>query len=106
MKFSHQAIIYCLLSILIMLFDKFPKLIVFSINALYVYLNILLMKLFSQIGLSGSIAKILLLIAIPMVISAIPALIYRLIKGQMMPHFFTITWGIWLVIVLSHILIQ
>lgn len=104
MAFSRQAIIYCLLSVLIMLFDKFPKLIVLSINTLYIYLNILLMALFKRIGLSGSLASIVLLIAIPMVISAIPAIIYRLIKGQTMPHFFTLTWGIWLVIVLNYIL--
>lgn len=108
MTFDRPAIlqtsIYCLLSILIMLFDKFPKLIVLSINTLYIYLNFYLTQLFSRVGLSGSIAKIILLITIPMVIAAIPAIIYRLIKGQMMPYFFTITWGIWLVIVLSHIL--
>lgn len=99
-----QVIIYCLFSAWIMLYDKFPKLLVLSINELYIYFKVHLTQAFARIGLSGALAKIILLIAIPMIIAAVPALVYRFVKGGMMPYFFTITWGIWLVIVLSHIL--
>jgi len=72
----------------------------------FTYVNIKLTPVFSHTGWGILLRKILVLMILPLIIAAIPALIYRVIKGHEMPHFMATVWVIWTVIVLSDILIR
>jgi phosphoglycerol transferase MdoB-like AlkP superfamily enzyme len=88
------------------LFAKYAHLLIVYIDMFFTYVNIKLTPVFSQTGWGLVIRKILVLMILPLIITAIPALIYRTVKGSEMPHFIAITWVIWTVIVLSDILIR
>ncbi|MDI1351346.1 MAG: hypothetical protein PSV35_01035 [bacterium] len=102
----RHGLIYLLLSILVVLFAKYAHLLIVYIDVFFTYINLKLTPIFSQTGWGLIIRKILVLMVLPLLITAIPALIYRAIKGREMPHFIAIAWVIWTVIVLSDILIR
>lgn len=101
-----QSLIYVLISILVVLFAKYLHPLLIWINGLYQIVENLLSPVFSSGGLGNTVCKIILLTLIPVVLAAIPALLYRVIKGGNMPHFIAVTWCFWLVVVLSHILVR
>lgn len=102
----RHGLIYLLLSILVVVFSKYAQLIVVYIDMFFTYVNLKLTPIFSQTGWGLVIRKIVILIILPVAITAIPALFYRIIKGGEMPHFIAIAWIIWTVIVLSDILLR
>ncbi|MCA0403844.1 MAG: hypothetical protein LCH30_08610 [Proteobacteria bacterium] len=102
----RQALIYLLLSLLVVIFARYAYLLIAYIGSIYAYLNAKLMPIFSHTGLGITIQKVLLLVLIPLILAAIPALIYRLIRGKDMPYFLELTWCLWLIIVLSKILLR
>lgn len=102
----RQSLIYLLLSILVVVFAKYAHALIVYIDMFYVWINWAVSPLFRQIGLGDAISKIIILILVPVIIAAIPALIYRLIKGRDMPGMIELTWCLWLIIVLSNILIH
>lgn len=102
----RQSLIYLLLSIFVVVFARFAHMLIVYIDMLYAFINIKLTPIFSQGGLGIVIRKVILLVLIPVLIAAIPALSYRLIKGKDMPYFIELTWCLWLVIVLSNVLIR
>lgn len=101
-----QSLIYLVLSIVVVIFAKYIHVLIVYIDILYTYMHYKLSPIFNQGGIGGIVSKVTLLVLIPVVIAAIPALIYRLIKGSSMPCLIELTWCLWLVIVLSHILIR
>lgn len=103
---QRQSIIYLLASILVVVFAKYAHALIVYIDMFFVWLNWTASPLFKQIGLGDAISKILILVLAPVLIAAIPALIYRLVKGKNMPGMIALTWCLWLVIVLSNILIR
>jgi hypothetical protein len=102
----RQSLIYLFLSILIVVFAKYANTLLVFINIFFTEINLKLTPIFSQTGWGVVIRKILVLMVIPMIITAVPALIYRGIKGREMPHFIAITWIIWTIIVISNILMR
>ena len=102
----RHSLIYLGLSILVVVFAKYAHLLVVYIDMFFTYVNIKLTPIFSQTGWGLVIRKVLVLILIPIIITAIPALIYRLVKGREMPHFIAIAWIIWTIVVLSDIVIR
>ncbi|MDP1602898.1 MAG: hypothetical protein Q8M03_06490 [Legionella sp.] len=102
----RQSIVYLLLSILVVIFAKYIHVIIVYIDLFYSYINLHLSPIFNQGGIGSIISKVLLLVLIPILIAAIPALVYRLIKGKNMPYFIELTWCLWLVIILSNVLIH
>ena len=102
----RQSLIYLLLSILIVVFAKYANTLLVFINIFFTEINLKLTPIFSQTGWGVVIRKILVLMVLPMIITAVPALIYRGVKGREMPHFIAITWIIWTVIVISNILMR
>jgi len=102
----RQSLIYLLLSILVVFFAKYADLVIVYVDMLFTYVNLKLTPIFSQTGWGLVFRKILILVLLPVAITAVPALIYRAIKGRMMPHFIAVTWTIWAVIVLSDILVR
>lgn len=102
----RHILIYLLLSILVVVFSRYAQLLVVYIDLFFTYINLKLIPVFSQTGWGLIVRKTLVLMLIPIILTAIPALIYRAIKGREMPHFIAIAWIIWTVIVLSDILIR
>ena len=102
----RQSLIYLGLSILVVIFAKYTHLIVVYVDMFFTYVNVKLTPIFSQTGWGLVIRKILVLVLLPVTLTAIPALLYKAIKGSEMPHFIAITWTIWTVIVLSDILVR
>ncbi|MDR3502025.1 MAG: hypothetical protein P4L79_05520 [Legionella sp.] len=102
----RQSLIYLGLSILVVIFAKYAHLIVVYVDMFFTYVNVKLTPIFSQTGWGLVIRKILVLVLLPVTLTAIPALLYKAIKGSEMPHFIAITWTIWTVIVLSDILVR
>lgn len=100
------SLIYLLLSILVVIFAKYAHMIIVYIGMLYAFINVKLTPIFSQSGLGLMIRKMILLVFIPVLIAAVPALTYRLVKGKDMPYLIEFTWCLWLVIALSNILIH
>lgn len=101
-----QSIVYLILSMLIVIFAQYAHLLVVYVVMLYTYLMIHITPLFSGSQYGILIRNVLSLVLIPVIIAGIPALIYRAIKGQTMPYFFELTWGLWLIIVMGKILIR
>lgn len=102
----RQSLIYLLLSILVVVFARFAHMLIVYIDMIYAFINVKLTPLFNQGGLGVIIRKVILLVFIPVLMAAIPTLIYRVVKGREMPYFIELTWCLWLVIVLSNILIR
>ena len=91
---------------MVVFFAKHLHAVVMYIDTVYLYMHLKIAPIFSKGGAGFFISKVLLLIAIPILIAAVPALIYRLIKGSNMPYFIELCWGLWLIIVLSNIMIR
>ncbi|WP_238400491.1 hypothetical protein [Legionella bononiensis] len=102
----RQSLIYLLLSVLIVIFSRYAHLLIVYIDLFFTYINLKLTPIFSQTGWGLIIRKVLVLMLMPIIITGIPALLYRVIKGREMPHFIAIVWVIWTIIVLSVILIH
>ncbi|KTD61411.1 hypothetical protein [Legionella spiritensis] len=101
----RQSILYLVISVLVVVFAKYAHLLILYIDMLYAYVNVRLNSVFSHTGIGIAIRKIILITVLPIVIAAVPALIYQLIKRKQMPYLIQLTWCLWLVIVLSNVLI-
>lgn len=106
MYMLRHGLIYLFLSILIVVFAKYAHLIIVYIDLFFTHINLKLTPIFSQTGWGLVIRKIIVLMVLPIIITAVPALLYRGIKGREMPHFIAVVWIIWTVIVISDILIR
>lgn len=102
----RQSLIYLLFSILIVVFAKYAHLVIVYIDLFFTHVNLKLTPIFSQTGWGLVIRKIIVLMVLPVIITGIPALVYRGFKGREMPHFIAVVWVIWTVIVISDILIR
>lgn len=101
-----QGLIYLLLSTVIIVFSQYAKVLIVYLDMFYTFVNLKLAPIFSRTELGIMIRSVFSLVFIPILIAAVPALGYRLVKGSSMPYFLQITWFLWLVIVLSKVLIQ
>ena len=100
-----QSLIYLILSILIIIFAKYAHLIMVYISLAYTFINIKLALLFNSTSLGVKMSQLFTLVALPLLLAAIPALLYRGIRGQTMPYFVEITWIFWIILVLSKVLV-
>ncbi|MCP0914211.1 MULTISPECIES: hypothetical protein [Legionella] len=100
-----QSALYLLFSILLVACAKYAHLLIVYVDMFYTYVNLKLMPVFSSSKLGVMIREIITLVFIPVCIVAVPAFIYRLVKGKSLPYFILATWLLWLIIVLSNILI-
>ena len=100
-----QSLIYLFLSILVAIFSHYVHLLVVYLDIFYTFVNLKLSPLFSNTEHGILLRNVIILTCIPILITAIPALIYRAIKGGLMPYYYDITWMVWLVIVISKIIL-
>lgn len=102
----NQSILYLVLSLLLVLLQKYAKLVLVYINLIVSKISTLLSPVLTEIGFGNPLQKILLLALIPVAITAVPAGIYYFFYRKTMPYYFQLTWGVWLVVVLSNLLIR
>lgn len=95
-----QSIAYFMLSFLVVFFAKYVQLGTHYIAQFYSQLNLQLAPYLTN----DAARHILLMVLIPITAAGIPALTYRLIKKQNMPHYLICTWVLWLILVLSNAL--
>lgn len=100
-----QSLIYLILSILVVIFARYVHLLVVYLDICYTYANLALAPLFSHSEASVLLRGVIILTLLPIIITGIPALIYRAFKGGLMPYYFEATWMIWFLIVISKIII-
>jgi len=58
-----------------------------------------LQTVFASNQLGGFLSALLALLAIPLILSGIAALIYWAFKRQAIPNYFVYLWGVWLILV-------
>ena len=102
----RQSILYLLFSLLVVALQQYAKLLLLYIDILFTHLSLKLSPLLTTIGLGNPLQKILLLAFTPVIIVAIPGLLYYLFTRKTMPYYIEITWCIWLVLILSILLIR
>lgn len=100
-----QSLIYLLLSLIVVVFANYAHLFIVYLDIFYTHANLTIAPLFSNSKAGIILRGVILLTLLPICITAIPALLYRAIKGHTMPYYFEATWMIWLVIVISKIII-
>ncbi len=97
-----QSVAYFVLSLLVVLCAKYIHLAIVYLDMIYTYLNVLIVPYIA----GAWVRNVLIMISLPLILTAIPAIIYRLIKKANMPYFLESVWILWLVFVLSNVLIQ
>lgn len=100
-----KTLIYLALSIFVVVFARYMHVLVVYLDISYTYVNLKLAPLFSNSDGGVLLRSVIILTLLPIIITAIPALIYRFLKGGLMPYYFEATWMIWLLIVVSKIII-
>lgn len=99
------SLIYLVLSFLVVLIAKYLHVLVVYIDIIYTKTNILLSPFFSSNNAGQLLMGIIVLTLLPIGITAVPALIYRALRGKLMPYYYEATWCVWLIIVISKIVI-
>ncbi|MFY7697928.1 MAG: hypothetical protein ACOVQX_03795 [Legionella sp.] len=101
-----QSLIYLLLSMIIVIFAEYAQLLIVYTDILYNYVNFKLMILLDGSATQIIARQVLALVLIPVTLTTVPAISYKIIRKQAMPYFQEITWFLWLIVILSKILIQ
>ncbi len=71
------------------------------------WISQLLLQVFSGGEIGSAVRNLISLLVIPLVIAAIPTLVYWLSKGRLFPYFMHVVWAVWLlqttaIVVLHH----
>lgn len=101
-----QAIIYLIISIIIVLFATQIQTILNIINIIYSNVNYRLAPIFSNSYSGVMFRQTFSLLLLPLLITGLPAIAYRMIQGKPMPYHIEATWIVWLTLVLATILIK
>lgn len=101
-----QSLIYLLMSIFIVIFSKYAQMFFIYIDIFYTNISIKIAPLFSSTFAGTTLRGIVILTLTPLLITAIPAIAYRLAKGSMIPYYYEANWLIWFTIVVAKILVQ
>lgn len=99
-------LIYLGLSIIFVLFSTYTYTFVNLVVHFYQYVDEHIAVFFSSSESGLNLRHVFALVICPLLITGIPALIYRTIKGSTMPYFIEATWFIWIILVLSKIFIR
>ena len=100
----NQILIYLVLSILVITLSKYTNGIIDITNWIQIHGHVILAPGFKLLKLNHDAQALIILFFTPVVVTVIISLLYRLMVNKKMPYFFTLTWSIWLVIGLSHLL--
>lgn len=97
---------YLMVTVCAILFTSYTRELAQGILVVNTYLNDYLSWVFSLSPLGVSLRQIVSLALTPILIVAIPTLIYRLLKHQMPPYLVQIIWVLWIITALAHLLSQ
>ena len=100
---KHISILI-LLSFLFLLFVQQAQLVISYLALVHGYLNAGLSNIFSTSPVGNALQETLCLLVIPFVIVGFPAAIYYLFKRKLIPYFYHMVWGVWIVLFTSLIL--
>ena len=99
-----QFLYYFIASVLFIMGGRYVHMALIQLNNFYTYCDHLMRPIFNQAGVGHLVHQILLVILIPLILVTPIALIYRLVKGQKFPYLIQLTWGVWLILILSILL--
>ncbi len=97
---------YLSVTVCAILFTSYTRELAQAILVVNTYLNDFLSWIFSPSSLGVSLRQIVSLALTPILIVAIPTLIYRLLKHQMPPYLVQVIWVLWIITALAHLLSQ
>lgn len=101
-----KSLIYFVLSLLVVFFAPYAKILLLYINLLYARLLQLLQPMFGSTVIGEAFRDMIALILTPLLLATIPALFYWLIKRKKIPYLIELIWLFWLVLALSSYLIH
>lgn len=99
------SLIYLALSLIVVLVSKYLHILVVYLDILYTKTNVLLSPLFSNSEEGRILMGVIVLTLLPICITGVPTLIYRALKGKLIPYYYEATWCVWIIIVISKIVI-
>lgn len=102
---KKQGLIYLGLSIIVIFMARFVQQGLVYLNIAYYHLNLKLTEIFHIFSLPSEFHRVAALVLLPLIITGIPALLYRLFRKKPMPHFIEMTWLVWFIIVVSKVLL-
>ena len=104
MKSSLPYLTYLVLSIFVILCAQYTQIAATYVVDFYNHIDTSIAIFFSYTPSGLALRHIVALVIGPLIVTGIPALIYRMVKHTPMPHFIEITWLVWITIVLSNLL--
>lgn len=105
-KLLKAYLAYFVASLLVVLLTRYIHLGLIYLDTFYTYINVLIAPIFNQVGLGKIVHQTLVIVLIPLIIIGIPALIYYMINRKAMPHIISLTWSVWLILVLCITMIR
>ncbi len=99
-------LIYLGLSILVVLFSNYTQDFARLVLQFYQFVDTQIAVFFSTSPSGLNLRHVFTLVICPLILTGIPALVYRFTKGGMMPYYLEATWLIWIILVLSKILVR
>lgn len=99
-----QSLIYLLLTILIVIFSNALHHVVLYITWSYKEIYAFILPYFHPNTQGQFIIRLILFIIIPLILTSIPAFLYKLICRKDFPYFMELLWGTWTILTLSILL--
>lgn len=97
--------LYLILSVIAILFaNRIYNFLVYYHNLL-ADLDTALYPVFSSSYSGTMLRRTLVLLLLPVIISGVPALLYRLVRKKNLPYFHVITWILWLTLLFAMIFV-
>lgn len=96
-----QGILYFILSMVIIFFAPYAKLLLAYAGIMYTYVHDAIDPLFGKGMIGDAFQDMCTLLLFPLVLAGLPALLYWMVKRKKMPYFIELTWLIWLIFAMS-----
>lgn len=105
MILKHFGVII-VLSFVLLIFAHQAQLVLVYLNDAHTILNEKLSYIFSTSTVGNTFQEATCLLLIPFVIAGIPAGIYWLVKRRLIPYFYHVVWGVWIVLFTSIMILR
>ena len=105
MMLKHVGLIV-VLSFVLLIFSHHAQLVLVYLNDSHTWLNQKLAYIFTSSTVGNTFQEATCLLMIPFAIASIPAGGYWLVKHHLMPYFYYVVWGIWIVLFTSIMILR
>mgnify|MGYP006075116589 CR=1 FL=1 len=102
---KHLGIIV-VLSFLLLIFSHHSQMVLVFLNNAHSLLNEKLSYIFTSSTVGNTFQETTCLLLIPFALAGIPASIYWVVKRHLMPYFYHVVWGIWIVLFTSLMILR